>query len=106
MPTRSGAATRRSWTGTSDCPALSLERVLDQLRSKTARRVAGEADHGEADAPAPIGQRAVLGGRGLQSFALARADRLERRAERVARPCLHLDHHQVGTSPAQQVDLS
>src|SRR5438105_10447566 len=94
-PTRSAAATPQSWTGTSGRPARSLKRVLDQLSRETARRVAGEPDHGEADAPAPAPQRAVLRRRGLERLALARADRFERRAERIGGPSLHLDHHEV-----------
>src|SRR5690348_15194571 len=102
--TRSAGPTPRSWTGTSGCPPPSLKRVLDQLGRETARRVAGEADNGEADAPSPVGQRAVLSRRGPQRLALARADCLERSAESVVCPCLHLDHHQVVTSPAEEVD--
>src|SRR5205823_3077952 len=61
------------------------EKVLDQLRGEAVVRVAGEPDDRKPDGSAPLGEGAVLGGGRQQRLPLARAHRLQRRPECVAR---------------------
>ena len=83
-----------------------MEWVLDQLRIQAPIGSERDPNHGISNRTAPFRQGAVLRGGRHHGAALAGADRLERRAESVAAPRLHLDHDEVPAPPAHQVQLA
>src|SRR5207245_4375010 len=83
-----------------------VEWTSEQPRVHGSIRGHGDSHDRVANRASPLRKGAVFGRGGHQRFALARTDRLERRAELVAAPSLHLDHDEVATPPADQVQLS
>src|SRR5439155_9046259 len=85
---------------------LSLESIFDK-RQVVAPVVSDVHAHNrESDGAVPPGERAVLGGRRRQGPALLRPDRLQGRPKRIAGTGLHLDHDQLSSPAADQVELS
>src|SRR2546428_13710308 len=83
-----------------------VEGILEKPGARGAIGGHGDTHARVTNRPAPLRKGAVFGRGGHQRFALARTDRLERRAERVAAPSLHLDDDEIPTAPADQVQLA
>ena len=82
-----------------------LKDILVQLRVEPPILLHRQSHDGIADGAAPLRERTVLGRGRQQRPALPHADSLEGRPERVARPCLYLDHDKLITTPADEVQL-